>query len=70
MPAYSVADANPIVLTRRDMRNALLAGASFQVLWPDIRALLLFGVVWLSVGYLLFNFMERRARRTGTIGHY
>ncbi|MCG2783712.1 MAG: ABC transporter permease [Anaerolineae bacterium] len=38
--------------------------------WPDIRALLLFGAFWLVVGYTLFNWMERRARRTGAIGQY
>ena len=36
----------------------------------DLIPLLLFGIMWLSVGYALFNFMERRARRTGAIGQY
>ena len=32
--------------------------------------LILFGVFWLAVGYLVFNWMERRARQVGTIGHF
>ncbi len=66
----SVARWLPQTYMMHGMRNALLAGASLPALWPDIRALLLFGGLWLSAGYFLFNFMERRARRTGTIGHY
>jgi len=52
------------------MRAAAFANASFADLWPDLRALLLFGVFWLTLGYLLFRWMERRARRTGAIGQY
>ncbi|MBI5567009.1 MAG: ABC transporter permease, partial [Chloroflexi bacterium] len=50
--------------------NAALNGADFQALLPDLIPLLVFGVIWLSIGYALFNFMERRARRTGAIGQY
>jgi len=32
--------------------------------------LVIFGIVWLAFGYLLFNMMERRARQTGAIGQY
>jgi ABC-2 type transport system permease protein len=52
------------------VRNAALNGADFQALLPDLIPLLVFGVAWLSIGYALFNFMERRARRTGAIGQY
>ena len=52
------------------MRNAALGGADLQTLLPDIQALLAFGLVWLVIGYLLFQWMEQRARKTGTIGHY
>jgi hypothetical protein len=54
----------------RAMRAAALGGAGFQALSPDLVVLLLFGAFWLAAGYLLFNWMERRARKTGTIGHY
>jgi ABC-2 type transport system permease protein len=51
-------------------RLAILGGASFNDLLPDLRALVLFGLAWLVIGYLLFLLMERRARRTGAIGQY
>lgn len=54
----------------RGVRNAALAGADLKTLMPDIQALLLFGLAWLSIGYILFHWMERQARKTGTIGHY
>jgi ABC-2 type transport system permease protein len=52
------------------MRLAALGGADFAALWPYIQTLLLFGAFWLAVGFALFNWMERRARRNGTIGHF
>lgn len=52
------------------MRAVVLSGASFGEVWPDVRAMLLFGAGWIACGYLLFQWMERRARRTGSIGHY
>ena len=52
------------------MRMALLADAGLQALVPDLLALLTFGLAWLTFGYLLFNWMERRARQSGAIGQY
>jgi ABC-2 type transport system permease protein len=52
------------------MRAAAFANASFAELWPDLQALLLFGAFWLTLGYVLFRWMERRARQTGAIGQY
>lgn len=52
------------------MRSAALAGADLTALLPDLTALALFGAAWLAIGYLLFNWMERRARQTGAIGQY
>jgi ABC-2 type transport system permease protein len=52
------------------MREAALNGAGFSALLPDLGALFAFGVFWLAAGYLLFNWMERRARQTGAIGQY
>jgi ABC-2 type transport system permease protein len=52
------------------MRNAMLSGANFQTLLPDLEFLLLSGAVLLLAGFLIFNWMERRARRTGAIGEY
>ena len=52
------------------MRMAALSPATIPDLLPDILPLLFFGVFWLTAGYLLFNWMERRARQTGSIGQY
>jgi ABC-2 type transport system permease protein len=52
------------------MRSAALSGADLAALLPDLTALALFGAFWLAAGYLLFNWMERRARQTGAIGQY
>ncbi len=47
------------------VRKAALGGATLSDLIPEITAILGFGVFWLAAGYLLFNWMERRARRSG-----
>jgi ABC-2 type transport system permease protein len=52
------------------IRNAALNGGDLQALLPDLVALLIFGIIWLSIGYATFNWMERRARQTGAIGQY
>jgi len=52
------------------MRKAALGGATFQMLLPDLAALMVFGAAWLCIGYVLFGIMERQARKTGSIGHY
>lgn len=52
------------------IRSAALGGATFSDLLPSITILLGFGAFWLLAGYLLFNWMERRARQTGAIGQY
>ncbi len=66
----SVARWLPPTYVIHGMRSVLLAGADFQTVWPDLRALLLFGALWLALGYLLFTWMEGRARQTGAIGQY
>jgi hypothetical protein len=52
------------------VRSAALSTDGLAAILPDLRALLLFGVFWLMFGYFMFNWMERRARQTGSIGHY
>ncbi len=52
------------------VRKAALGGATFADLSSDILIIAGFGVFWVTAGYLLFNWMERRARRSGTIGQY
>lgn len=52
------------------VRSASLSSDGLPAILGDLKALALFGVFWLTVGYLVFNWMERRARRTGAIGQY
>ena len=52
------------------MRAAAFSNAGLNELLPDLIPLLLFGIVWLIIGYSAFVVMERRARRTGAIGQY
>lgn len=54
----------------RAIRSAALSGAGLPALLPDLVPLLAFGLAWLIIGYLVFNWTERRARRTGTLGHH
>jgi ABC-2 type transport system permease protein len=66
----SVARWLPQSYMMRAIRGAALGGADLQTLAPDLIALALFGIFWLLAGYILFNWMERRARVTGAIGQY
>jgi len=52
------------------VRSASLSSDGLPAILGDLKALAVFGVFWLTVGYLVFNWMERRARRTGAIGQY
>ena len=52
------------------MRTALLTHAGLSGLRSELLILLVFGAFWLTAGYLLFQWMDRRARRTGVIGQY
>jgi ABC-2 type transport system permease protein len=54
----------------RGIRTAALTPATLADVAPDLLALLGFGVVWLVIGYVTFNWTERRARRKGTLGQY
>jgi ABC-2 type transport system permease protein len=65
-----IADWLPQTYMIHAMRTAAFSNASITDLLPDIRALLLFGTFWLTLGYILFVNMERRARITGAIGQY
>lgn len=66
----SVAKWLPQTYVIRGARSAALSGANLAALMEDLVPLALFGVFWLAAGYLVFNWMERRARRTGAISQY
>lgn len=52
------------------VRSAALSREGLAGIASDLQALALFGIFWLIAGYLIFNWMERRARRSGAIGQY
>jgi ABC-type multidrug transport system ATPase subunit/ABC-type multidrug transport system permease subunit len=60
----------PITYSLQAMRLALLQGASFAVLAPDILALAIFSVVLLPVSLLAFRFAVQRARIDGSLTQY
>lgn len=66
----SVAAWLPTTYVIRAMRAVALGNAGFDQLWPDLAALLGFGLLWLALGYLAFVRLERRTRRAGTLGTY
>ncbi len=65
-----IADWLPQTYIIHAIRSASLSTDGFSAIAGDLKMLALFGAVWLAFGYLLFSWMERRARRTGTIGQY
>jgi ABC-2 type transport system permease protein len=52
------------------VRTAALSTEGFSAIAFDLQMLAIFGVLWVAIGYFLFNRMERRARKTGAIGQY
>ncbi len=66
----SVAVFLPQTYIIRAFRAAALGGADFRTLAPDLGSLLIFGAIWLALGYFVFQAVDRRARRTGAIGKY
>jgi ABC-2 type transport system permease protein len=52
------------------VRTAALSNEGFSAVAYDLQMLAIFGVIWIIIGYSLFNRMERRARKTGAIGQY
>ena len=52
------------------VRTAALSTEGFSGIAFDLQMLAIFGVLWVVIGYFLFNRMERRARKTGAIGQY
>lgn len=60
----------PITYSLRAMRGALLAGAGWQELAPDILILCLFCLILAPSALLVFRFAVNRARAEGTLAHY
>jgi ABC-2 type transport system permease protein len=65
-----IADWLPQTYIIHAIRSASLSTEGLPAIAGDLKALALFGAFWLGFGYLIFNWMERHARRTGAIGQY
>ena len=65
-----IADWLPQTYVIHAIRSASLSTDGLPAIAGDLKVLAAFGVFWLALGYLVFNWMERRARRTGAIGQY
>ena len=70
MPLQIVAACIPLTHSLSAMRMALLQGASFTALAPEIRALAFFALALLPLGLAAFSFCLRRARLQGTLAFY
>jgi ABC-2 type transport system permease protein len=72
LPAWLQAAAAllPLTYALRAMRGALLTGATWNELAPDLLALALFCLILLPLALLVFRFAVDRARAEGTLAHY
>ncbi|GAB4270016.1 MAG: ABC transporter permease [Candidatus Promineifilaceae bacterium] len=60
----------PLPYALHALRLALLNGAEWQTLWPDIAALLFFCLIGLPVSLLAFRSAIHYAKRDGSLTHY
>jgi ABC-2 type transport system permease protein len=60
----------PVTCSLEAMRQAMLGHAPLTVLWPSIRALLLFAIVLLPASLAAFTWALRRTKVTGTLVHF
>lgn len=66
----SVAKAMPLTYSLNAMRAALLQGATWSELQPDLTALALFCIVLIPTSLFLFKSAVERARADGSLAHY
>jgi ABC-2 type transport system permease protein len=60
----------PITYGLNGLRQALLLGAGFEGVLPDLGALALFSLILVPVGLLAFDYAVQRAKQDGTLTHY
>lgn len=63
-------DWNPVTITLYGMRDALLGGEGWSVVWSAVPSLVPMAAVSLTLGVTAFNLALRRERRKGTLGSY
>ena len=69
VPLQWLARLVPVTYSLEGMRAAVLGHASMAVLWPSVRALLIFAVVLLPASFAVFSWALRRTKITGTLTH-
>lgn len=60
----------PITYSLHAMRLALLQGASWAALLPDILALIVFSIVLMPLGLRTFRYAVQKAKKEGSLTHY
>ena len=66
----TIANLLPITYALRAMRLALLTGASWAELVPDLIALTLFCLILFPLSLFIFRFAVNQARLDGSLAHY
>jgi ABC-2 type transport system permease protein len=66
----TTAEANPLAIAAESLRDALLGGADWSTIGPDILILTPLSFVSFLLGTVAFRFALRRERRLGTLGAY
>jgi ABC-2 type transport system permease protein len=52
------------------VRALMLLGADLSTVYMEVLALVIIDVVLIAAGFLLFNYMEEKTKRSGKISHY
>jgi ABC-2 type transport system permease protein len=52
------------------VRALLLLGADLSTVYTEVLALVIIDIVLIVAGFLLFNYMEEKTKRSGKISHY
>jgi ABC-2 type transport system permease protein len=69
-PLRVLAELIPVTHSLSGMRLALLQGAGFSLLLPEIAILAFFSCILLPMSFLIFSYTLRRARLEGTLSFY
>jgi hypothetical protein len=66
----AVSLAIPLTYALYAIRSMILVNKSITELWGQVLALVLFDIGLIAGSYYVFLRVERRVRRTGTLGQY
>lgn len=69
-PLQKLSHFLPITHSLKGLRGALLAGESWSALAPNLIALVLFTLILMPIGILIFRYAIRKAKIDGSLVHY